>query len=64
MAQYFELNRFHQGDLCMNSFYKNREKQLSEERVRAKEDEIRRREIEISNKELQFDQRLQNEMSQ
>jgi hypothetical protein len=41
-----------------------REKQLTDERNRAKEDELRRREVELCNKDLQFDQRLQNEMAQ
>ena len=44
--------------------FHHREKQLTEERNKAKEDELRRREMEIRNKEMQFEQRLQNEMAQ
>ncbi|KAK7460735.1 hypothetical protein BaRGS_00038850, partial [Batillaria attramentaria] len=59
-----ESIRQREAELKREAEVNKREKQLCDDRNKAKEDELRRREMELRNKEVQFDQRLQNEMAQ
>ncbi|RUS79294.1 hypothetical protein EGW08_012949 [Elysia chlorotica] len=59
-----EAVRQREAEVKREAEVNEREKKLTERRVKDKEDDLRRRELEVKQKENSFEQRLQNEMAQ